>query len=97
MILILLIIAFISWMVAVGYAKHRTKYLLDQYGEQLFWKNSNDAIMMIRKLQKLVVREDILDKDIKECKCIISMFKFSLIIIPILIVLSFIAILILYH
>ncbi len=93
---IVLLVFLVFWISLVIFAKQEAKALLSKYDTSLPWIRSNSIILMVRKLQEIKEKGIIGEKDdVGECKFIIFILKGTLIIFPIIIILTIIATLLL--
>lgn len=80
---------YVVWISLIIYAKQEAKSLLSKYGTPLPWIRSNSIILMIRKLQQLKGKGIIEEKeDVGECKFVVFILKGTLIIFPIIMILT---------
>lgn len=68
------------------YAKQEAKTILYKYDIQLSQFDSNDIILIIRKMREIYKKGIIRKEDIKESKRIMAFLKESLLMVPILMI-----------
>ena len=90
MIFFIILLGFlVVWISLVIFAKKEAKSLLSKYGTPLPWIRSNSIILMVRKLQELKEKGFIEEKeDVGESKFIVFILKGTLIIFPIIMILT---------
>lgn len=90
MIIFIVLLVFLGvWISLVIYAKQEAKSILSKCGTPLPWIRSNNIIIMVRKLQQLKEQGIIEEKeDVGECKFVIFILKGTLILFPIIMILT---------
>ena len=89
---VVLLFFLVVWVSLVILAKQEAKSLLCKYGTPLPWIRSNSIVLMVRKLQELNETGTIEDKeDVGKNKFIVFVLKNTLIIFPIIMILTIIA------
>lgn len=86
---VVLLVFLVIWFSLVIFAKQEAKSLLSKYGTPLPWIRSNSIILMFRKLQELKEKGFIEEKEeVRECQFIAFILKSTLIIFPIIMILT---------
>lgn len=89
---IVLLVSLVVLISLVIFAKQEAKSLLSKYGTPLPWISSHSILLMVRKLQELKEKGLIEgEEDVGETKFIVFILKGTLIIFPIIMILTIIA------
>ena len=86
---VVLLVFLVVWISLVIFAKQEAKSLLSKYGTPLPWIRSNSIILMVRKLQEIKEKGFIEEvEDAGKCKFIVFILKGTLIVFPIIMILT---------
>lgn len=92
MVIITVLLVFLAiWGAILVFAKKEAKQLLSKYAESLTWVESNNVIIMLRRLRWLFEQNIIEDSDIGLYHSVTKILAFSLYSIPLLMIFAVVA------